>query len=47
MWGCKRLCVDLTLALCEVVGTVAAATGKKEPVVYTSSTQADRDYVGG
>lgn len=31
---------DLTQALCEVVATVAKTTGKKVPVVYTSSTQA-------
>jgi UDP-2-acetamido-2,6-beta-L-arabino-hexul-4-ose reductase len=31
---------DLTQALCEVVATVAKTTGKKAPVVYTSSTQA-------
>jgi UDP-2-acetamido-2,6-beta-L-arabino-hexul-4-ose reductase len=38
---------DLTQALCQAVGAVAAATGKKIPVVYTSSTQADRDNVYG
>jgi UDP-2-acetamido-2,6-beta-L-arabino-hexul-4-ose reductase len=31
---------DLTRALCKVVSTVAETTGKKVPVVYTSSTQA-------
>lgn len=31
---------DLTQALCKAVGAVAAATGKRMPVVYTSSTQA-------
>lgn len=31
---------DLTQALCKVVRTVAETTGKKVPVVYTSSTQA-------
>ena len=31
---------DLTQALCKVVATVAETTGKKVPVVYTSSTQA-------
>ena len=31
---------DLTQALCEMVATVAKTTGKKVPVVYTSSTQA-------
>jgi len=35
--------VDLTQALCQAVGAIAVATGKKVPVVYTSSTQADRD----
>ena len=30
----------LTQALCQAVGAVAAATGKRVPVVYTSSTQA-------
>ncbi|PUE17950.1 capsular polysaccharide biosynthesis protein CapF [Limnohabitans sp. WS1] len=35
--------VDLTQALCQAVSAVAEATGKKIPVVYTSSTQADRD----
>jgi len=39
--------VDLTRALCEAVGAVAVATGKKVPVVYTSSTQADRDNAYG
>lgn len=33
----------LTQALCEVVGNVAAATGKRVPVVCTSSTQAAND----
>jgi UDP-2-acetamido-2,6-beta-L-arabino-hexul-4-ose reductase len=31
---------DLTQALCKVVTTVAETTGRKVPVVYTSSTQA-------
>ena len=31
---------DLTQALCKVLATVAETTGKKVPVVYTSSTQA-------
>jgi UDP-2-acetamido-2,6-beta-L-arabino-hexul-4-ose reductase len=31
---------DLTQALCKVVANVAETTGKKVPVVYTSSTQA-------
>jgi UDP-2-acetamido-2,6-beta-L-arabino-hexul-4-ose reductase len=35
--------VDLTRALCQAVGAVTEAIGKKIPVVYTSSTQADRD----
>ena len=39
--------VNLTQALCEAVGAVAASTGKKIPVVYTSSTQADRDNAYG
>lgn len=39
--------VDLTQALCQAVGAVAAATGKKVPIIYTSSTQADRDNAYG
>jgi UDP-2-acetamido-2,6-beta-L-arabino-hexul-4-ose reductase len=39
--------VDLTVVLCWAVGEVAAAMGKKIPVVYTSSTQADRDNAYG
>ncbi len=39
--------VDLTRALCRGVGSVAQATGKKIPVVYTSSIQADRDNAYG
>ena len=35
--------VDLTQALCQAVGAIAVASGKKMPVIYTSSTQADRD----
>lgn len=35
--------VNLTQALCQAVGAVAVNTGKKIPVVFTSSTQADRD----
>jgi UDP-2-acetamido-2,6-beta-L-arabino-hexul-4-ose reductase len=35
--------VDLTLALCQAVGAVAKSTGKKLPIVYTSSTQAGRE----
>ena len=34
---------ELTLSLCRAVGAVAEATGKKVPIVYTSSTQAARD----
>ncbi|MGJ7575238.1 UDP-2-acetamido-2,6-beta-L-arabino-hexul-4-ose reductase [Variovorax sp. RB2P76] len=34
---------ELTLSLCRAVGAVAEATGKKAPIVYTSSTQAGRD----
>lgn len=32
--------VGLTQALCQALGAVAAATGKRVPVLYTSSTQA-------
>jgi UDP-2-acetamido-2,6-beta-L-arabino-hexul-4-ose reductase len=39
--------VDLTLALCQAVCAVAEATGKKLPIVYTSSTQAGRDNAYG
>jgi len=39
--------VDLTGVLCQAVGAVAEATGKKIPIVYTSSTQADRDNAYG
>jgi UDP-2-acetamido-2,6-beta-L-arabino-hexul-4-ose reductase len=35
--------VDLTQVLCRAVGAIAVASGKEVPVVYTSSTQADRD----
>ena len=35
--------VDLTQALCQAVGAIAVASGKEVPVVYSSSTQADRD----
>jgi UDP-2-acetamido-2,6-beta-L-arabino-hexul-4-ose reductase len=35
--------VDLTQALCHAVCTVAEMTGKKVPIVYTSSTQVGRD----
>ena len=34
---------DLTQTLCQAVCAVAEATGKKVPIVYTSSAQADRD----
>ena len=34
---------DLTQSLCRAAGAVAKATGKKVPIVYTSSTQAGRD----
>lgn len=39
--------VDLTQTLCKAVGAVAAAIGKKIPVIYTSSTQANRDNAYG
>ena len=39
--------VDLTQALCNAVGAVALATGKRVPIVYTSSIQADRDNAYG
>ncbi len=39
--------VDLTKVLCQAVGAVAAVTGKKIPVVYTSSTQAACDNAYG
>jgi UDP-2-acetamido-2,6-beta-L-arabino-hexul-4-ose reductase len=39
--------VDLTRALCQAVGAVAQTTGKKIPIVYTSSIQADRDNAYG
>ena len=35
--------VDLTQALCQAVGAVAQATGRKIPIIYTSSIQAARD----
>lgn len=38
---------DLTRVLCQAVGAVAEAIGKKIPVVYTSSTQAVRDNAYG
>jgi len=39
--------VDLTRALCQAVGVVAQTTDKKISIVYTSSTQADRDNAYG
>ncbi|MDO9145876.1 MULTISPECIES: capsular polysaccharide biosynthesis protein CapF [Comamonadaceae] len=39
--------LGLTQALCQAVRAVVAATGRKVPVVYTSSTQADRDNAYG
>jgi UDP-2-acetamido-2,6-beta-L-arabino-hexul-4-ose reductase len=39
--------VDLTRALCLAVGEIAESTGKKIPIVYTSSTQADLDNAYG
>ena len=38
---------NLTQALCQAVLTIAETTGKKVPVVYTSSTQASRDNAYG
>lgn len=35
--------VDLTQALCQAICAVAEASGKKVPIIYTSSTQAGRD----
>ncbi len=35
--------VNLTQALCQAVGAVAESSGKRVPIVYTSSTQAGRD----
>ena len=35
--------VDLTRVLCDALGAVAEQSGKKVPVIYTSSTQAARD----
>lgn len=35
--------VDLTQALCQAVCAVAGRSGKKVPIVYTSSIQAERD----
>jgi UDP-2-acetamido-2,6-beta-L-arabino-hexul-4-ose reductase len=39
--------VDLTLALCQTVGAVAESAGKRVPIVYTSSTQAECDNLYG
>jgi UDP-2-acetamido-2,6-beta-L-arabino-hexul-4-ose reductase len=38
---------DLTHALCQAVCTVAQSTGKKVPIICTSSTQAGRDNLYG
>jgi UDP-2-acetamido-2,6-beta-L-arabino-hexul-4-ose reductase len=35
--------IDLTQALCAAVQSTAKATGKKIPIIYTSSIQAERD----
>ena len=35
--------VDLTQTLCNAICAMAEATGKKTPIVYTSSVQAERD----
>jgi UDP-2-acetamido-2,6-beta-L-arabino-hexul-4-ose reductase len=35
--------VDLTQALCQAVCALAEATGKRVPIIYTSSTQANQD----
>ena len=39
--------VDLTQAVCRAVCAAAQATGKKIPIVYTSSIQAERDNAYG
>ncbi len=39
--------LDLTQALCQAVATITQSTGRKIPVVYTSSTQADKDNAYG
>lgn len=39
--------IDLTQALCAAVQSTAQATGKKIPIIYTSSTQAERDNAYG
>lgn len=38
---------ELTQSLCGAVSKVAKATGKKVPIVYTSSTQAERENLYG
>jgi len=38
---------DLTQVLCDAVSAVNAASGRKIPVIYTSSIQADRDNAYG
>lgn len=39
--------VGLTQAVCEAVATVAQSTGRKLPIVFTSSIQAGRDHAYG
>ena len=39
--------VDLTQALCQAVGAVAESSGKRLPIVYTSSAQAGYDNLYG
>jgi len=39
--------VDVTLALCQAIGSIAEAMGKKVPIVYTSSIQATHDNAYG
>ena len=39
--------MDLTRALCQAVGAVSQSTGKKLQIVYTSSTQVNRDNAYG
>ena len=39
--------LDLTQALCRTVAAIAQSTGRKMRVVYTSSTQADKDNAYG
>jgi UDP-2-acetamido-2,6-beta-L-arabino-hexul-4-ose reductase len=38
---------DLTVALCAAIADTAGRTGRKPPMVYASSTQAERDTVYG